>query len=93
MEVVNANNDREAENFQKDYLRQGYRPSQENEERLVVVLDSRYYYDKNGYLRSEHQDVRKLFHQLSRAKEELALVVKGNETVYTVLLNLLQGRK
>lgn len=38
-------------------------------------------------------DVRKLFHQLSRAKEELALVVKGNETVYTVLLNLLQGRK
>ena len=28
-----------------------------------------------------------------QAKEELALVVKGNETVYTVLLNLLQGRK
>ena len=93
MEVVNANNDREAENFQKDYLRQGYRPSQENEERLVVVLDSRYYYDKNGYLRSEHQDVRKLFHQLSRAKEELALVVEENTTVYAVLLNLLQGRK
>ena len=53
----------------------------------------KYYYDKNGYLRSEHQDVRKLFHQLSRAKEELALVVKENETVYAVLLNLLQGRK
>ena len=91
--MVNANNDREAENFQKDYLRQGYRPSQENEECLVVVMDNRYYYDEKGYLRSEQRDGRKLFHQLSRAKEELALVVKGNETVYAVLLNLLQGRK
>ena len=34
-------------------------------------------YDEKGYLRSEQRDVRKLFHQLSRAKEELALVVKG----------------
>ena len=93
VEVVYANDDREAENFRKDYLRQGYRPSQENEECLVVVMDDRYYYDEKGYLRSEQRDVRKLFHQLSRAKEELALVVKGNETVYTVLLNLLQGRK
>lgn len=56
-------------------------------------MDDRYYYDEKGYLRSEQRDVRKLFHQLSRAKEELALVVKENETVYTVLLNLLQGRK
>lgn len=93
VEVVYANDDREAENFRKDYLRQGYRPPQENEECLVVVMDDRYYYDEKGYLRSEQRDVRKLFHQLSRAKEELALVVKGNETVYTVLLNLLQGRK
>ena len=79
--------------FRKDYLRQGYRLPQENEECLVVVMDDRYYYDEKGYLRSEQRDVRKLFHQLSRAKEELALVVKGNETVYAVLLNLLQGRK
>ena len=93
VEVVYANDDREAENFRKDYLRQGYRPSQENEECLVVVMDDRYYYDEKGYLRTEQRDVRKLFHQLSRAKEELALVVKENETVYTVLLNLLQGRK
>ena len=93
VEVVYANDDREAENFRKDYFRQGYRPPQENEECLVVVMDDRYYYDEKGYLRSEQRDVRKLFHQLSRAKEELALVVKGNETVYAVLLNLLQGRK
>ena len=70
-----------------------YHPPQENEECLVVVMDDRYYYDEKGYLRSEQRDVRKLFHQLSRAKEELALVVKGNTTVYAVLLNLLQGRK
>ena len=67
-------------------------------ETLIVTNNEKnsgevYYYDEKGYLRSEQRDVRKLFHQLSRAKEELALVVKENTTVYAVLLNLLQGRK
>lgn len=93
VEVVYANNDREAENFRKDYLRQGYRPSQENEERLSWCWIVGIIMTKMAIYGLRQRDVRKLFHQLSRAKEELALVVKGNETVYAVLLNLLQGRK
>ena len=58
-------------------------------DRLAIVLDQRYFYDRQGYLRSEDQSVRRLFHQLNGAKEELMLVVKQNEPVYTTLLDLL----
>ncbi len=57
-------------------------------ERMVRRLDGRYYYDEMGYLRSTNRDVRKLFYQLSEAKEELTLVVIGNEKLYGTLLNL-----
>ena len=63
---------------------------------LVTVLDDRYYYDKNGYLRSRYScegkesEVRSLFHQLNQAKEELSIIVKQNEDVYETLLTLLQ---
>ena len=39
--------------------------------------------------RSEDRSVRRLFHQLNGAKEELLLVVKQNEPLYAVLLDLL----
>ena len=58
-------------------------------DRMVRRLDGRYYYDEMGYLRSTKRDVRKLFYQLSEAKEELALVVMGNEKLYGALLDLL----
>ena len=79
----------------RDYAAQGYvlqnggSGQEEEAERLAVLLDDRYYYDENGYLRSACRDVRHLFHQLNCAKEELALVVKGNEMLYGVLLDLL----
>ena len=57
-------------------------------DRMVNRLDGRYYYDEMGYLRSTERDVRHLFYQLSEAKEELALVVIGNEKLYGTLLNL-----
>ena len=57
-------------------------------DRMVHRLDGRYYYDEMGYLRSTERDVRHLFYQLSEAKEELALVVMGNEKLYGTLLNL-----
>ena len=68
-----------------------------NAEYLAVVLNDRYYYDEEGYLRSSTQarkemsDVRKLFHDLNQAKESLALIILGNKEVYGRLLNLLQG--
>ena len=68
-----------------------------NAEYLAVVLNDRYYYDEEGYLRlstqarKEMSDVRKLFHDLNQAKESLALIILGNKEVYGRLLNLLQG--
>ena len=81
----------------KGYLALGYRYFEENAgssedvERLVVLLDERYFYDETGYLRSGNRSVRRLFHRLNQAKEELAFVVKKNEAVYSVILGLLQA--
>ena len=64
--------------------------------RLVIILDERYYYDQNRYLRSKYlnkegsSDVRNLFHQLNQAKEELSIIVRENTYVYETLLTLLQ---
>lgn len=67
---------------------------------LVVVMDDGYYYDEEGYLRSQKtegegdvSDVRSLFHYLNQAKERLAIVVKGNPDVYAGLMNVLQGKR
>lgn len=92
---------KETENLLKDYIRQGYE-YQENKgqvkenketEQLVMVLADFYYYDAEGYLRTnvskEKQDVRSLFHQLNQAKERLALIIEKNEEVYEKMLSLL----
>ena len=67
---------------------------------LVVVMDDSYYYDEEGYLRSQKTEgegdvsgVRILFHYLNQAKERLAIVVKGNPDVYAGLMNVLQGKR
>ena len=92
-----ANDDGEAGKLLNGYLTQGYRYFDENDgisedvDRLVVLLDDRYFYDETGYLGSEDRSVRRLFHRLNQAKEELAFVVKENEAVYAVLLGLLQA--
>ena len=104
--VVYANDNSEAENLLNDFMWQGYQcripdvPTQletmavRNAEKLVVLLDERYYYDEKGYLRSDHSgngsNVRSLFHLLNQAKESLALVVKENMALYEVLLEILQ---
>lgn len=62
--------------------------------KMVVVLDERYYYDDELYFRSIHpmrngqSEVRSLFHLLNQAKENLTFVVKGNEAVYGILLDM-----
>ena len=110
IEVVYANDSIEAEKLIKNYKSQGYQyrkepydandntTGQEHAEYLTVVLNDQYYYDEEGYLRSNKQgrkemsDVRKLFHYLNQVKESLALVILENEEVYGRLLNLLQGK-
>ena len=110
IEFVYANDSIEAEKLIKNYKSQGYQyrkepydandntTGQEHAEYLAVVLNDQYYYDEEGYLRSNKQgrkemsDVRKLFHYLNQVKESLALVILENEEVYGRLLNLLQGK-
>ena len=88
IQVVYANDDEEAGILLKGYQNQ-----------LVFIIDERYYYDEKGYLREQRQKhqkptaVRTLFHRLNEAKEEFAIIVKRNEAVYEVLLELLQFSK
>ena len=88
IQVVYANDDEEAGILLKGYQNQ-----------LVFIIDERYYYDEKGYLREQRQKhqkptaVRTLFHRLNEAREEFAIIVKGNEAVYEVLLDLLQFSK
>lgn len=88
IQVVYANDEEEAEILLKGYQHQ-----------LVFIIDERYYYDEKGYLREQRQKqqkptaVRMLFHRLNEAREEFAIIVKRNEAVYEVLLELLQFSK
>ena len=88
IQVVYANDEEEAEILLKGY-----------QDQLVFIIDERYYYDEKGYLREQRQKhqkptaVRTLFHRLNEAREEFAIIVKGNEAVYEVLLELLQFSK
>ena len=88
IQVVYANDEEEAEILLKGY-----------QDQLVFIIDERYYYDEKGYLREQRQKhqkptaVRTLFHRLNEAKEEFAIIVKRNEAVYEVLLELLQFSK
>ena len=88
IQVVYANDEEEAEILLKGY-----------QDQLVFIIDERYYYDEKGYLREQRQKhqkptaVRTLFHRLNEAREEFAIIVKRNEAVYEVLLDLLQFSK
>ena len=97
--VVYANNEEETAALLEDYIHQGYEyeiTAVRDIKRLVIILDERYYYDQNRYLRSKYlnkedsSDVRNLFHQLNQAKEELSIIVRENTYVYETLLTLLQ---
>ena len=90
--VLFANDEDEACNFLQDAVRLGYSETDEtwqDAEKLVVVLDEQYYYDELGYLRSKNLAVRSLVRRLNLAKEDLMLIVKGNELLYTELMRIL----
>ena len=111
IEVVYANDKVETQNLLNGYISHGYQYREtyartelntaavRDTDRLITILDKRYYYDEEGYLRSflqnssESSDVRVLFHLLNQAKENLALIIEKNKPVYEVLLELLQMHK
>ena len=64
-------------------------------DKVVMLIDESFSYDEEGFLRHGSGDpgnshVRALFHGLSRAKRNVAIVVKGNEEVFDILLYILQ---
>lgn len=65
-------------------------------DRVVMEIDESYIYDEYGYLRRAESDshddfrIRNLFHGLSRAKKNIAVVVLKNVEVFDVLLYILQ---
>ena len=62
--------------------------------KVGMLMDESFYYDEKSYLRhganDDSQAVRNLFRGLSRAKEKIAVVVKGNEAVFGRLMSMLQ---
>lgn len=60
-------------------------------DKVLMVLDSTFTYDREGYLRGENDEcVRNIFHGLSRAKKEIALIIKDNAYVLDMVLSILQ---
>ena len=61
-------------------------------EKVLMLLDESFYYDEKGWLRSEVPGrVRNVFHGLSRARKEMALLVVGNEELFARILQILQA--
>ena len=67
-------------------------------EKVVMVINKDFYYDKEGRLRSTEESnrggespVRLLFHGLSRAKSKLAVIIMDNETVFETVLKIVTG--
>ena len=93
--VLYANDEREAENLMLDAWEHGFQILSRQEDngktmdRLAVLLDEKYYYDENRYLRSQAHTVHTLFYRLNGAKEKLMIVVKENAPVYERVLELL----
>ncbi len=65
-------------------------------DRIVMLMDATFYYDDEGYLRSEIKEpddlrVRNLFHGLNRAKQKIAVIIKENTEVFDRILWILQS--
>lgn len=65
-------------------------------DKVVMFMDEHFTYDDEGLgydnkIADGESPVRNLFHGLNRAKKGIAIVVKYNEEVFDILLNILQG--
>ncbi len=65
-------------------------------DKVIMVVDERFYYDDAGYLRTRKEEdhslgVRNLFHGLNRAKKSIAIVCMNNKTIFSSLLSMIQS--
>lgn len=104
--LVYANDDKEAEILLQNFERDGYiyiwddgvdtlAATCKEFDKVVMMIDDTFHYDENGFLRNKdivdnNSRVRNLYHGLSRAKKNIAIVVKENLTVFEKLLYILQ---
>ena len=68
-------------------------------DKVVMMIDESFAYDIDGYLRDirspgadRESVVRRLFHGLNRARNNIAVVIKGNEPVFYRILGVLQEK-
>ncbi|MBR4719903.1 MAG: ATP-binding protein [Lachnospiraceae bacterium] len=101
-----ANDTEEADIILNDCTKNGYIHISDNSlatcrefTRVVMTIDSAFYYDEDGFLRSSDtpenkntgHNVRRLFHGLNRAQSALSIIVINNPDVFDVLLTIAQG--
>ncbi len=61
-------------------------------EKVLMLLDESFYYDEKSFLRSSQEGrVRNVFHGLSRARKEMALVIRDNPSLFSAILRILQA--
>ena len=61
-------------------------------EKVLMLLDESFYYDEKSFLRSSQEGrVRNVFHGLSRARKEMALVIRDNPALFSAILRILQA--
>lgn len=99
VKLVYANNEEEKDRFLKIFSKRGYMYISEDTEascrefeKVVMVIDKDFAYDKDGFLRdmTSRQRARNLFQGLNRAKTGLAIIVYDNEKVFDYLLYVVQ---
>lgn len=102
--IAYAGNQEEQDNLLSDYEKNGFvliknalSETCKEYDKVVMVIDNRFFYDEQGFLRAEANEaensfpkVRNLFHGLNRAKAQIAIVVKENENVLETLLSIVQ---
>ena len=65
-------------------------------EKILLVLDEEYFYDESGHLHVKNDEearLRFLYECLSRTRENLCLVVMGNEPLFRQVLQIRQHEK
>ncbi len=102
VEVTFAGSEIEKKNLVEDFEERGFEyiedatdTSFKEYDKVVMVIDERFYYDEAYNLRakeaeSERFSVRNLYHGLSRARSKIGLVIDQNEQVFGEILEILQ---
>ncbi|MCR5747203.1 MAG: ATP-binding protein [Lachnospiraceae bacterium] len=98
-DIIDIYDDIVAQSYSKESRIEAKAATCKEFDKIVMMIDDSFFYDEEGYLRDirlpdpeRESVVRKLFHGLNRAKRSIAVVVKGNESVFYRILGVLQKK-